>query len=331
MDISFEKLVSRDIVRMMSNELDLAGIKMSVERLFYIAIVGGILVLIISSFSMLELMKQGVVMSAIIGIVSAILYELVIYAVLEFLIDKRKTFLEGLLADYLQITSANVRSGLSLDKAMVMAARPEFKYFSDDIMILSEQVYAGQTMDDALINLGNKYRSTHLKHTIRLIIESIQYGGGVTDLLNQVAKDIRNQQLIQKEIAGQLFMYIIFISFASLIAAPMLYALTTQMVQITNTIWSGILQENPGGLPSQGMSFLKPSPPQISIQDYKNFAIESIIVITGFCAFIISTISTGSAIKGLKYMPVFIICGFLIYYIASIGIGHMLSNVAGGG
>ncbi len=74
-----------------------------------------------------------------------------------------------------------------------------------------------------------------------MMVEGIQYGGGMTDLLNQIAKDIRNQQMVQKEISGQLFMYTIFIAFAALIGAPVLYALTAQMIGVTDTVWAGIL------------------------------------------------------------------------------------------
>ena len=49
-------------------------------------------------------------------------------------------------------------------------------------------------------------------------------------MIEQIAKDMRSQQLTQKEVAGQLFMYSIFIAFAGLIAAPVLYGLTAQMI-----------------------------------------------------------------------------------------------------
>ena len=56
-----------------------------------------------------------------------------IYLLLEYKIDGRKTKLENMLPDYLQITSANLRSGIALDRAMLLAARPEFAFLSDDV------------------------------------------------------------------------------------------------------------------------------------------------------------------------------------------------------
>ncbi|MGC8888496.1 MAG: type II secretion system F family protein [Candidatus Micrarchaeia archaeon] len=326
--ISFEKLVARNVVVAISKELDLAGSKMTVNKFLGIAIVGGFLVLIILSYSLFFL-KFHFGIAALAGVGGAILYEIVLYMLLEFNIEKRKSFVESILPDYLELVAANVRSGISLDKAMVLAARPEFKYFSDDVKLVNKQLYAGSTLQNALMNLANRYRSLQLKHTIRMLTEAIQYGGGMTDLLHQVAKDIRNQQIIQKEISGQLFMYTIFIAFAAIIGAPTLYALTTKMMTVTDTVWAGILAQNPGGLPTTGVSFLRPSPPKITISMYEDFALTAVILITGFGAFIVSAISTGSVIKGIRYLPIFILVGLGVFYIVGAVIGSMFASISG--
>ncbi|MGC8586839.1 MAG: type II secretion system F family protein [Candidatus Micrarchaeia archaeon] len=327
--VEFEKLVSREIVRMLSNELDLAGFKISVEKFLRIAILGGIAVLIAVSYTLFLAFKINAGISAIAGIVGLAVFEIALYAILEFSIGRRKTFVESILPDYLQITAANVRSGISLDKAMLLAARPEFKYFSDDVRLVNKELYGGETLQNTLQLLANKYRSLQLKHTIRMITEAIQYGGGMTDLLNQVAKDTRNQQMVQKEVSGQLFMYTIFIAFAALVGAPVMYALTSQMMGVTNTVWSGILQQNPGGLPTAGLSFLRPSPPKITTQQYHIFALTAILLITGFGAFIVSAISTGSIVNGIKYLPAFLIIGFAVFFLTSMAIGGIFSSISG--
>ncbi|MGC9099214.1 MAG: type II secretion system F family protein [Candidatus Micrarchaeia archaeon] len=326
--ISFEKLVARNVVVFISRELDLAGSKMTVNRFLGIAIVGGLLILILTSYT-LFFMKFNIGIDALAGIAIAILYEVMLYMLLEFNIEKRKTFVETILPDYLEIVAANVRSGISLDKAMILAARPEFKFFSDDVKLVNKQLYAGSTLQSTLLSLAERYRSFQLKHTVRMLNEAIQYGGGMTDLLNQVAKDIRNQQMVQKEISGQMFMYTIFIAFAAIIGAPTLYALTTKMMTVTDTVWAGILAQNPGGLPTTGVSFLRPSPPKITIGMYEDFALTAVILITAFGSFIVSAISTGSIIRGLRYLPIFILVGLGIFYVVGAVIGSMFASISG--
>ncbi len=327
--VSFEKLVSRSLVRAVSSELDLAGLKITVDYFLKIAIIGAFLILIAVSFSLVLIAKFQPGIAAALGLTSAAIYEIILYVVLEFKIEQRKSFVETILPDYLQITAANIRSGIALDKAMVLAARPEFKYFSEDVMLMSKRLYAGETLQNGLITLGKHYRSEQLQHTIRMMIEAIQYGGGMTDLLNQIAKDMRSQQMVQKEISGQLFMYSIFITFAAIIGAPTMYALTTQMMTITDTVWAGILKQNPGGLPTAGISFLRPSPPKITIAQYHGFALAAILIITGFGAFIVSAISTGSAVKGIRYLPIFILVGLAVFFIVGSVIGGLFSTISG--
>lgn len=329
MKIEFERLLSRSFVNLLDTELKLAGVQMKIERFLRFAEIGGILLFIVVPFFLVFELNINVGIAALGGFVCAGVYEIVIYAILELKIEQRKTFMETLLPDYLQLTAANVRSGIALDKSMVLASRPEFGYFSEDVKNMNKELYSGVTLQAAMLSLGKKYRSPQLQHTIRMMVEGIQYGGGMTDLLNQIAKDIRNQQMVQKEISGQLFMYTIFIAFAALIGAPVLYALTAQMITVTDTVWAGILKQNPGGLPTAGVSFLKPSPPKITIDAYHNFAIAAVILITGFGAFIVSAISTGSIVNGLKYLPAFIITGVGIFLLVSVIIGGIFTSISG--
>ncbi|MGA2799902.1 MAG: type II secretion system F family protein [Candidatus Micrarchaeaceae archaeon] len=329
MQIRFERLVSRSIGVRLSRELDLAGIKMSVEQLLKIMILGAIAFLVIASFTV-YILGLGAPIAAGAGVASAAIYVVLVYMLLEFKIDARKTKLEEMLPDYLQITSANLRSGIALDRAMMLAARPEFTFLSDDVKQMNRRIFGGENFDTALREFTERYRSYQLSHAVRMILESLRYGGAMADLIEQISKDMRNQQMTQKEVAGQMLMYSIFIAFAGLIAAPVLYGLTSQMIVVTDTVWKGILTQNPGGLPTTGVSFLKPSPPKISADTYRDFSLASIVIICGFASLIMAAISSGSAIKGLKYLPVFIICGVAIFFIVQYVISLMFAGIGAG-
>jgi len=328
MKISFEKLVSRSIGLFLARKLALTGLKMSLDKLLSIMIVGGFLVLIGVSFGVLIVLQYNAGFSALAGIGSTVLFETVVYMSLDYEIDDRKTKLESMLPDYFQITSANLRSGISLDRAMLLAARPEFGFFSNDVKEMSRKVFGGETLDAALQELSSMYISETFKHAIRMILEAQRYGGAMADLLEQLSRDIRMELLVRKEITGQLFMYSIFIAFAGLIAAPVLYGLTSQMIVVTSKVWNGILASNPGGLPTTGISFLRPSPPHITPSTYNTFAIIAVMIITGFASLIMSAISTGSTVRGMRLLPVFIIIGVTIYFVVGNAIATVFSSIA---
>ncbi len=329
MKIEYERLISRSVANLLSREIELAGVKVDINKFLQILILGGLGLFIVIPFALVLLAGFNTGIAALAGIVSAAVFEVVVYAFLEFRIEQRRTFVEEILPDYLQLTAANVRSGIALDKAMALAARPEFGFFSEDIKAMNKDLYGGMTLQQSMQSLGKRYRSLQLQHTIRMMVEGIQYGGGMTDLLNQIAKDIRSQHMVQREISGQLFMYTIFIAFAALIGAPVLYALTSQMIGVTDTVWAGILKQNPGGLPTAGISFLRPSPPKITIAAYHNFALASVILICGFGAFIVSAISTGSVLKGLRYLPAFLLVGLGVFFVVSALIGGIFTSISG--
>jgi hypothetical protein len=132
--------------------------------------------------------------------------------------------------------------------------------------------------------------------------------------------------MVQKEVSGQLFMYTIFIAFAALVGAPTLYGLTNQMIGVTTKVWSQINIGNLGATPSVGASFIKLSKPQITPTSYYYFSLVAIVIITGFGAFIISAISSGSALKGIKFLPVFIIVGIAIFFIVSAVMNTVFSS-----
>ncbi len=313
MKINFENFVSRGVAVKISKELDLSGIKMSVNKILGIMIVPGIVIFTLISVLLFEKVKLFPLFAVLAGVGVWAFYIVIIFMYVEFAIDKRKSEVENFLPDYFQLVAANLRSGISLDKSLLLSAKPEFKFFSEDVKEISRLLFTGETMEGALTQFANKYNSNQLKRSIRMMIEAIRYGGAMADLLSQLAKDLRKQLIIQKEVGSQLLMYIIFIVFASLIATPMIFSLTNRMILVTDTVWKGILQQNPNGLPNVGISLLKPSPPQISPNVYYDFSIISIIIIAGFASFIMSTISSGSMIKGLRLLPLFVLVALGVF------------------
>ncbi|MGC8537479.1 MAG: type II secretion system F family protein [Candidatus Micrarchaeia archaeon] len=329
MAIRFERLVSRRAVIYLSRQLDLAGMKISIERVLKMMILFGIIIMVVVAAVLTVIVKLNAVLGVAAGVISWAVFAAVIYMIIEYKIDGRKTRLEKMLPDYFQLASANLRSGIALDRAMLLAAKPEFSFFSEDIQDMSRKLFSGETMEAALVELSSKYKSVQLQHSIRMMIESLKYGGAMADLLDQISRDQRAQQIAQKEIAGQMLMYSIFIAFAGLIAAPVLYGLTSQMILVTDTVWKGILAQNPGGLPTTGISFLKPSPPKITPAQYHDFSLIAIIAITGFASLIMSSISSGSAIKGLRWLPLFVLGGLGIYFVVGTMIGTIFSSIGG--
>ncbi len=315
MAINFERLVSRGVAAEMSRLLDMADMKTSVNTILELMILGFFAIFIATTFALYIVKFLAPALEAVIGFAAGAVYVALIYSMIVYRTDVKKAKMEALLPDYFMVASSNLRSGIALDRSLLLAARPEFGFFAEEVKEMNRKIMGGSPLESALKELASRYHSNELTHAVRMMIEAIKYGGEMADLLEQLSKEMRQQQIVQKEITGQLFLYTILIIMAGVIAAPALYGLTSMMINLVDKVWAGILAQNPGGLPSSGISFLKPTPPQISDAEYNDFAIVAIIIITAFASLIVSAISKDSVVQGLKYLPIFIIVGLMIFFV----------------
>jgi len=241
----------------------------------------------------------------------------VIYGYLVLMIDDRKNKVENVLPEFLQLASANVRAGMPIDRALWFAARPEFGLLSQEVELVTKRTFSGEPFFESIKKLGTRFQSKTLTRTINLLVEGMSAGGEVAALLEKTGMDIRALQLLHQEIAGMMLMYIIFIIFASVFGAPLLYALSNQLISITNVIWGRILEQNPGGLPTGGMMFLSPQPPGISGPDFFTFSLLSTIITTSMASFIIAVIQTGNMANGLKIVPFTAAAGLAVFFLTN--------------
>jgi archaeal flagellar protein FlaJ len=180
---------------------------------------------------------------------------------------------------------------------------------------VAKATIAGEDLEKSLARLGQKYNSRMLRETINLIIEGIQSGGEMADLLNKLSANIKDTQLMRKEISASVTTYAIFIGVATVLAAPALFALSTQLLTIIQNIFSSINIDTSTG-PSGLFSF-NFSGESIQIKHFKIFAITVLAISSFFSASIISVIQKGSIKDGLKTIPLFLIVSILLYYAAS--------------
>ena len=84
---------------------------------------------------------------------------------------------------------------MQLDRAMWYAAKPEFGILSKEMELASKRVFGGETLDEALHKLSERFKSRYLARTVELIKEGIGSGGEIAVRLEKTATDLRNLQL----------------------------------------------------------------------------------------------------------------------------------------
>ncbi|MBU4245767.1 MAG: type II secretion system F family protein [Nanoarchaeota archaeon] len=231
------------------------------------------------------------------------------------LADTKKREIESVLPDILLLTSANIKSGLTIDRAILFSARPEFGILSDHFKAAAFKIYGGNSVEDSLQNMMKKIKSDTLEHVIDLLAEGIKSGGSIAKLLEETALDIRNSETLQREIKSTVAMYVMFIIIAGVIGAPILFAVSTYMVTAIGSMWG----QQAGGpdtseMTSSSGSFLTiSSPAELDPQTFSNFAMAAILITTFFSGLLISIIQTGSPKQGIKYAPILMAAAMALF------------------
>lgn len=237
-------------------------------------------------------------------------------------VDRRKNFVENVLPDALELTAANIRAGFIPSKALLLSARSEFGPLAEAIKRSGKEIITGKSLAEGLNQIPKYIKSEVLERAVKLIGEGARSGGQLVALLEENAIDIRRKQAIKKEVKANIIMYGIFIVFAGILGAPVLYALSIYLITTLSTFSSA------GALPE---SFSSNVPyfrfgVTVSPDFLLMFSVVSIIITTFFSGVIIGIIETGKEKGGIKYIPIFMIIALLVFF----GARMLISNMFGG-
>ncbi len=247
------------------------------------------------------------------------------YIIYTMLAESRRKQMETMLPDILMLASANIKSGLTIDRALLFAARPEFGALGSEFKKVAFEIYGGNDTEESFTKLTTRIKSQILERTISLLIEGLRSGGAVAKLLEETATDIKNTEMLQREIRSSVMMYTIFIFMAAVLGAPVLFAISNFLITSSSSMWSdSIPSGDMSAMPNTG--FLSISAPQMNLEAFGYFSIAAIILTTLFSGILIALIQSGKAKNGIKYTPIFMTIALVLFF----AVKHVLLVVFGG-
>ncbi|MDP3765699.1 MAG: type II secretion system F family protein [Nanoarchaeota archaeon] len=330
-----KKLMAQERRQRIRNYLERAGLDISPKKLsktfFNIAVLINLAISIylIYYFSVTYGITWGTVVASMI-VLWVFVFVLLIFALwimfylaVDLKIFKRKVDIEEVLPDFLQLTASNINAGMTIDRALWFAVRPRFGVLAKEIEMVAKETMSGVDLKAALERFAARYDSVILKRSVSMINEGIEAGGKIGDLLNKIAINIQEQRTMLKEMSANVTTYVIFITFATVVAAPFLFALSGVLIEVVHNLGSAFgSTTNVASSVGIALSF---SGTGVSQSDFKIFAIVSLIVTSLFSAMMISTIKKGNIKSGVKYIPIFIVISLTLYFVAQGMAGKLLS------
>lgn len=253
---------------------------------------------------------------------------LIVYVILLLRADSRRRSVEEVLPDFLSLSASNVRAGMTIDQAMWYAAKPEFGILSAEVSEIAKKAFGGVPFNQAIDHLPERFNSKPMRRAVALIKQGLASGGQLADILERTAEDSRQMMMLRKEISAALLMYVIFIVFAGALGTPFLFAISSKLVIMLESVFAS-LPASSGSASFTGMqsSFITPTKPAVSSSDFFLFTILSCAITAIFSALIIGVISKGSKRDGIPYVPVLLAVSLVIFFVTSYLLEGMLSNI----
>jgi len=283
--------------------------------------------LVILTIASIERAKTVDVLVFILGLWTAVfaggvlLVMACVYFFLDYRIYQRTKEIEEVLPDFLQLASANISAGMPIDKALWYSIRPGFGVLAKEMELVAKATMAGEDLEVSLTKMAQKYDSTVLRRSISILIEGLHAGGEMADLLNKISLNIEEMKVMKKEMAANVTTYAIFITFASVVIAPFLFALATELLVIIIKITGSL------DTASSGSFFTMSSPNPEVIDNFRMFSVLMLSVSTIFSACIVSVIQRGNVYDGIKSIPVYALVAIALYYLGSMGLHSVFAGI----
>ena len=222
--------------------------------------------------------------------------------------------MEQAFPDVISLMASNLRSGITIDRAFLLSARPEFTPLDEEILKTGKDIATGKGVDIALKNMSTRIDSEKISKIISLIVSGLKSGGNMSDLLEQTASNMKEKEFIEKRAASNILMYVIFIFFAIGIGAPVLFGLSSILVEMVVNLSEKIPE------PAETQVNLPLTFSQISISPefILYFAIVFIIVTDLISCLVIGLVNKGEGKTGLKYFIPLVLFSLLIFLIIRI-------------
>jgi len=254
-----------------------------------------------------------------------LVFQILIYFLLLLRADAKARFVEGILPDVLQLMSSNLRAGLTTDKALLLAARPEFGPFQDEINNVGKEITMGKEISEALVGMTKQIKSERLSKTMTLIVSGLRSGGELASLLDQTARNLRQEKLVDSRIRANVMMYVIFIFVAVCFGAPLLFGLSSFLVEVlTESLGNIDLPENQMG--DMPINFTDVS---ITVDFVIMFSVVFLITSSIMGALILGLISKGREREGIKFMPALVLASLGVFFLIRFTIKTLLGGLFG--
>ncbi|MBU0980193.1 MAG: type II secretion system F family protein [Nanoarchaeota archaeon] len=257
------------------------------------------------TFLVLTFVYWVIVQLIVIGAMILFLYEYI-----DVKIFNRTKRIEAILPEFLRYVSENLKGGMSFDKALWSSIRQQFGVLADEMRLVAKRVMSGDDVENALLEFSTKYDSMMVTRSINLIVEGMRGGGELSRIIDRIEENLRQTRELKQDMNATNINYFIFLSFLCIVIAPLLFALSYNLLLVLSQLTSRV-----GSAVARGVVLpLNLGQVTVKPEGYADFSLAALAIISIFVSLIMSIIRKGHIKAGLRYVPIFTSASILAYF-----------------
>ena len=228
----------------------------------------------------------------------------------------RARVIENNIPNALELIATNINAGLTVENALIESARPEFGEISTLLKRAAKEMFSGESLENALNSMVETVDSEILHRTVWLVNEGIRKGGSFGDLLLRIAKDLREEAELKREINANISMYILMILVATVFGGPLLFGAGT----IVSEMMVGQAATVDTDLPASNVPFVAlftgtGDSSDLTIESVQFFSLIALTITTFFGSLLIGIIKYNKETQGLRYFIPLLIIAIIVYFV----------------
>ncbi len=201
-----------------------------------------------------------------------------------------------------KLASAN-ESGMPIYRAIEMLAKTDTSPLRKEIKKIKSNLDWGVSLTDALVRFANRLRIFEISRTMALLNESLKSTGNVTDVLMISAKDATSAELLRRERATNMFMYVIIIYIAFFVFIGIVY--------IISSTFLSTLAESAAKVQATGQNFQLLQ--NVDVYTYRNVFMHAAVFQGLFAGLVAGVMGEGSISAGAKHSFIMLLIAYVVF------------------
>jgi len=225
----------------------------------------------------------------------------------DFYETRRISRLEAEFPAMMRDISLSVKSGMTPEGAMSIAAGGQYGALTPAIKQIDNMISWGVSFEDALLHFAKKYPTSLIRRTIFTLIEASRMGGQLGEILEGVATDLEETKALEGKRSSETkpYLMVCYVSYFVFLAVILIMSyIFLPMMEEAAEVTAG--EALPGGLGQFAVS-------EEDLALYNMLFFHALVIQGFFAGIVTGKIGEGKAVAGLKHSVFFIVVAVIAY------------------